>query len=270
VDVEDDAPDIAVVRSFVFAPGGDVNNNGLADAGDQIIYNYVVTNSGNVTLRDVDVSDVHDATGAPLTYVTPTSVTTDAGSAGAGTLNDSSDVGATADGDWDILGPDDVITFVSGPYTVQPGDIILATSLADGDIDGTVTASGDYDPGAAPVTVDGTSTSSVPLNIVPSISVAKVASPDTNVPAGTTVTYTYTVTNTGPVPITNIALADTHNGSGPAPVPGNEAIFSDVGPANDSSDATVNDGIWSVLAPGDQITMTGTYVVTQSDVDTLQ
>lgn len=270
VDVEDDAPDIAVVRSFVFAPGGDVNNNGLADAGDQIIYNYVVTNSGNVTLRDVDVSDVHDATGAPLTYVTPTSVTTDAGSAGAGTLNDSSDVGATADGDWDILGPDDVITFVSGPYTVQPGDIILATSLADGDIDGTVTASGDYDPGAAPVTVDGTSTSSVPLNIVPSLTVAKVASPDTNVPAGTTVTYTYTVTNTGPVPITNIALADTHNGSGPAPVPGNEAIFSDVGPANDSSDSAANDGIWSVLAPGDQITMTGTYVVTQSDVDTLQ
>jgi hypothetical protein len=31
-----------------------------------------------------------------------------------------------------------------------------------------------------------------------------------------------------------------------------------------------NDGIWSVLAPGDAITMTATYTVTQSDVDTLQ
>lgn len=271
VDVEDDAPDIAVVRDWDFVPGptGDVNGNNLADPGDQIFYTYVVTNNGNVTLTDVTVSDVHDATGAVPAPITPTSVTTDNGSAGAGTINDSTD-SATADNDWDILGPNDVITFTSGPYTVTPGDIVLANSLNDSDIDGTVQASGNYDPGAAPVSVSGVSSAPVPLNIVPSLSVAKVASPDTNVPAGTTVTYTYTIINTGPVPITNVALSDSHNGSGPAPVPGNETIFQDNGTANDSSDATANDGVWSVLAPGDEITMTGTYVVTQADVDTLQ
>lgn len=272
VDVVDDTPAINVVRnwSFVSGPTGDVNGNTLADAGDQIFYTYVVTNSGNVTLADVNVSDVHEATGAVPAPITPTTVTTDNGSTGAGTLNDSSDVGATADGDWDILGPADVITFTSGPYTVAPGDIVLATSLADDAIDGTVSASGSYDPGAAPIAVSGSSSAPVPLNIVPSLTVAKVASPDTNVPAGTTVTYTYTITNTGPVPITNVALADSHNGSGPAPVPGSETIFQDNGTTNDSTDTTANDGIWSVLAPGDLITMTGTYVVTQSDVDTLQ
>lgn len=263
VDVEDDAPTIAVVRTFVFAPGGDANSDGNADPGDQIIYIYAVTNTGNVTLSDVNVSDTHEATGAVPAAITPTSVTTD-----VGTLNDSSDLGA-ADGDWDILGVDDVITFTSAPYTVVPGDLILPTS-ADSTLNGMVTANGSYDPGAAPVTVSGTSPSSVPLNIAPTMTVAKVASPDTNVPAGTTVTYTYTVTNTGPVPITNITLADSHTGSGLPPTPDNETLFLDAGTANDSTDATASDGVWSVLAPGDQITMTGTYVVTQSDVDTLQ
>ncbi len=124
--MEDDTPAIAVVRSWSFVPGptGDVNNNGLVDAGDQIVYSYVVQNAGNVTLRDVNVNDVHDGTGAALAFVTPTSVTTDNGSAPAGTLNDSSDVGATSDGDWDVLGPDDFVTFTSQPYTVVPGDLV--------------------------------------------------------------------------------------------------------------------------------------------------
>lgn len=263
VDVEDNAPAINVVRTFIFAPGGDVNGNGLADVGDQIVYSYAVTNSGNVTLRDVAVNDVHDASGAPLSFITPTAVTTDAGSAGAGTLNDSSDVGATVDGDWDILGPDDVITFTSAPYTIVPGDLALATSTADNDIDGTVTASGNYDPGAAPVVVNGTSSSPVPLNILPSLEVTKVADLDTNVPAGTTVTYTYRVRNNGTVPITNVTLADTHKGVLNALTPLFVSFITNTGSTNTGN--TIN-----VLAPGDEAEYTATYIVTQSDVDTLQ
>ena len=183
-------PAIAVVRTWTFAPGGDVNNNGLVDAGDQIVYSYAVHNTGNVTLADVNVNDIHDGTGAALAFVTPTSVTTDNGSAGAGTLNDSSDVGATADGDWDVLGPDDFITFTSQPYIVVAGDLTAPTS-ADGDIDGTVTATGNYNPGTGNTTVTGTGSAPVPLNQVPSLEVSKVASQDTNVPAGTVITYTY-------------------------------------------------------------------------------
>jgi len=110
-------------------------------------------------------------------------------------------------------------------------------------------------------------TTIVPGN--PSITVTKTADTDTNVPAGVTITYTYVVTNTGNQFISNITLTDVHNGSGPAPVPGNETLSGDAGVANDSTDAVI-DGSWDSLAPGDEVTFTATYVVTQTDIDTLQ
>jgi uncharacterized repeat protein (TIGR01451 family) len=262
VDVADDTPAVAVVRSWSFAPGGDVNSNGLVDAGDQIVYSYVVQNSGNVTLTDVSVNDIHDGTGAPLVFLTPASVTTDNGTAPAGTINDSTDVGATNDGDWDVLGPNDFITFTSQPYTVVPGDIAALTS-ADGDLDGTVTASGNYNPGAAPVTVTGTGSAPVPLNVVPSLAVSKVASQDTNVPAGTVITYTYRVRNNGTVPISNVTLSDTHKGVLNALTPTFASWITDTGSSNTGN--TID-----ILAPGDEAEYTATYTVTQSDVDTLQ
>lgn len=264
VDVEDDTPSVAVVRSWSFVPGptGDVNSNGLVDAGDQIVYSYVVQNAGNVTLTDVNVNDLHDGTGAALAFVTPTSVTTDNGSAPAGTLNDSSDVGATSDGDWDVLGPNDFVTFTSQPYTVVAGDLVAGTS-ADGDIDGTVTAQGNYDPGAAPVTVSGTGSAPVPLNLVPSLEVSKVASQDTNVPAGTVITYVYRVRNNGTVPVTNVTLTDTHKGVVNALTPTFATWITDTGSSNTGN-------VIDVLAPGDEAEFTATYTVTQSDVDTLQ
>lgn len=262
VDVEDDAPAVAVVRSWSFAPGGDINNNGLVDAGDQIVYSYAVHNSGNVTLSDVNVNDVHDGTGAALAFITPASVTTDNGSAGAGTINDSTDNNANNDGDWDRLGPNDFITFTSQPYTVVAGDLAALTSV-DGDIDGTVTAAGSYDPGTGQVTVNGTGSAPVPLNILPSLEVTKVASQDTNVPAGTVITYTYRVKNNGTVPVTAITLADTHKGVLNALVPTFASWITDTGSSNTGN--TID-----VLAPGDEAEYTATYTVTQADVDTLQ
>jgi uncharacterized repeat protein (TIGR01451 family) len=261
VDMQDAAPTIAVVRGWTFAPGGDVNNNGLVDAGDQIVYNYVVHNSGNVTLADVKVNDVHDGTGAPLVFVTPVSVTTDNGTIPAGTINDSTD-GGTSDGDWDKLGPNDFITFVSQPYTVTPGDVAALTS-SDGDIDGTVTASGSYNPGSGPTTVSGTGSAPVPLNIIPSLQVTKVASQNLNVPAGTPVIYTYRVKNNGTVPITNVTLRDTHKGVLDALIPTFDSWAVNTGSTNSGN--TIN-----TLAPGDEAVFTATYIVTQQDVDTLQ
>jgi len=104
----------------------------------------------------------------------------------------------------------------------------------------------------------------------PSLTVTKVADQTVNVAAGVTVTYTYTVVNNGNQFISNISLSDSHNGSGSAPVPGNEAIAVDNGVQNDSDTGIPNDGIWQTLAPGDEITFTATYIVTQNDVDTLQ
>ena len=110
-------------------------------------------------------------------------------------------------------------------------------------------------------------TTIVPPN--PSITVIKTADVDTNVPVGGNVIYTYVVTNTGNQFVSNISLTDAHNGSGATPIPTNEVLTADNGVVNDSSDAIIN-GSWDSLAPGDEITFTATYVVTQSDVDTLQ
>ncbi len=105
---------------------------------------------------------------------------------------------------------------------------------------------------------------------VPSLSMVKTASPSGSVAVGQTVTYTYKVTNTGNVPITNISVNDTHNGTGTFIGPANETLTTDAGTIGDSTDTTSNDGVWSVIGPGDTVTFTATYVVTQHDVDYLQ
>ena len=115
-------------------------------------------------------------------------------------------------------------------------------------------------------------TDNIPINVTPgtrSISVTKVADDVTNVAFGQTITYTYRVTNTGDQVISNVTLSDAHNGSGPAPVPSGETLTNDTLPTGDSSDGSVN-ASWDTLAPGDEVTFTGTYIVTQNDIDTLQ
>lgn len=256
VDVADAAPAVSVVKAWSFAPGGDINNNGLVDAGDIIAYTYTVTNSGNVTLTDVATTDAHDGTGAPPSVLVPASVTTDNGTAG-----DSTDVPAPPDGDWDTLGVGDVITFTS-TYTVVAGDLTAPTS-ADGDIDNTATATANYNPGTGNVVVNDTSTIGVPLNIAPALSVSKIADDDTNVTVGQVVVYTYTVTNNGNVPLTNVALADTHNGIPGALVPAFQSFTTNTGSTNTGN-------LINVLQPGDVATYTASYTVTQNDIDTRQ
>lgn len=145
--------------------------------------------------------------------------------------------------------------------------IVLALP-ARADIANTATASGTY---------NGNTVQSLPSSVsvqvdagVPALEVTKTGTPDTNLQAGQTVTYTYVVRNSGNQTLTNVTLSDAHNGAGTPPVPGNEALTSDVSTQNDSTDATANDGVWSVLAPGDSITMTATYIVKQADVDSKQ
>lgn len=261
VDVADDQPAVTVAKAWAFAPGGDINNDGNVDAGDKLAYTYTVTNSGNVTLQNVTVTDAHQGVGTAPVIAVPASVTTDNGSAAAGTLGDSTDAPAPADGDWDVLGPGDVITFTSD-YTVVAGDLTSPGS-ADGHLDNTATAAGTYDPGTGPTTVTGTGTASVPLDIAPNLTIAKVADDTTDVVAGQVITYTYTVTNSGNVPITNITLADTHNGVPGALVPAFGSFTTNTGSTNTGN--TID-----VLQPGDVAVYTATYTVTQADVDTRQ
>jgi large repetitive protein len=136
------------------------------------------------------------------------------------------------------------------------------------DITNDATASGFYN--GNPVDSNVASAAVAVVTGAPALEVTKVATPDTNVSAGTLVTYTYTVRNSGNQVVTNITLNDTHLGSGPNPVPLNETLTTDAGTQNDSTDGAPNDGQWSTLAPGDVITLTATYTITQNDVDTKQ
>jgi hypothetical protein len=64
-------PALSINKTFVISP--DSGTIGVADLGDVITYTYAVTNSGNITVANVNVTDVHNAAG-PLSTITPTNV----------------------------------------------------------------------------------------------------------------------------------------------------------------------------------------------------
>ncbi|MDJ0613701.1 MAG: hypothetical protein QNJ29_08465 [Rhizobiaceae bacterium] len=223
-----------------FAAGG---NSLLTDGGDTITYSYTVQNTGNVPVSGVAISDVGP---------------TFNGIAGTGTLSAFTPASAAI-----AVGATQVFT---ATYTLSQLDVDNAGGITDG-VSNTASASGASAGGVPAVSNNSTAQTSIPRDAA--ISVTKTASDTLNVPQGVTVTYTYRVTNTGNQTISNIALSDSHNGSGPPPVPTGENLLADNGVAGDSSDA-VADGVWDNLAPGDIVEFTANYTVTQSDVDTLQ
>lgn len=253
------APSISVVKSGSFTDAG----NAGAEAGDVIVYTYTVTNSGNTFLKDVSLSDVHEGQGTFVQPVLATAPLTD-NNATAG--SDSTDDGA--DADWDVLAPGDVVSFTA-TYTVTTGDI-TANGGGDGDIDNTVTASGGYDNGTTTTPVSATDSEAIPLYINSSLLVAKSAAPSSNVKAGDVITYSYVVTNNGNVPVSAISLSDSHNATGPAPVPAFVSLTNTSGNSVNGQvgDTDVNE--IDLLWPGDSATFTATYTVNQTDVDTLQ
>ena len=86
-------------------------------AGDVVAYTYTATNSGNVTLHNISMTDVHNATGpAPV----PTGETlTIPGPQGALA---SSDDATPNNGIWGSLAPGATVTFTA-TYTVRQADV---------------------------------------------------------------------------------------------------------------------------------------------------
>lgn len=260
VDVIDAAPATTVAKSWAFAsPSGDVNDDGNVDPGDSVVYTYVVTNSGNVTIQDVGLTDAHDGVNGALVFTNPTTETdnTVAGDV-PGTTGDSDNADGFGDGVWDVLGPGDVITFTAA-YTVGAGDF-TAPASSDGDIDNTATVASLYNGTPVP---DSTGTASVPLDSTPRFTLDKVADDITDRAVGDLVTYTYTLENTGNVPITNVTLADVENGSGALSGPNFLSWTTQNGSALAGNTITT-------FNPGSIAVYSATYTVTQSDVDTLQ
>jgi uncharacterized repeat protein (TIGR01451 family) len=84
-------------------------------AGQVITYTYTVKNNGNVTIHNITLSDVHNASGAapiPGSEILSLDVPP---------LSDSSDATST-DAIWDSLAPGDTIQFTA-TYTVKQADV---------------------------------------------------------------------------------------------------------------------------------------------------
>ena len=207
----------------------------VSSAGTVITYTIAVTNTGNTTLNAISVTD-------PLGTVT-------CPSSGASTIT----------------------TLASGAsqnctmaYNV-PQTVFNTNGGGDGDIDNTATAAAVYN--GSPVSANGSR--AVLVSITPALTITKTPNTAGPVNAGNTVGYTYRITNTGNVTVNNVTVADVHGGFGVDPVPGSESLFNDAAPLGDSTDAATN-GSWNVLAPGDTVQFTSSYLVVQADIDNLQ
>ncbi len=193
--------DLSVIKEA--AALTDTNGDGIAGGvGDEVSYTFTVTNTGNVTLTNITVTDPLVAvSGGPIAALAPgdsdnttfiavytiTQADVDAGQV----VNTATATGADPDGD---------------PVTDNSDD---PNNPTDADPDG------DGDPDDPTVT---------PLAQTPELTLAKVGAPQTFAVVGETITYTYTVTNSGDVtlvaPFTinddHIDTADIDCSTGPA------------------------------------------------------
>ena len=198
------APGISVVKT--------ASVETVVEAGQEITYSFLVTNTGNLTLTDVAVDE--------------------------GAFNGSGEISAAAC-PTTTLAPGQFVT-CTATYTVTQADID-----AGGDLENTATAGGTT-PGGDPVD-SVPSTSTVTLEQTPALTVEKTADV-VAAEVGQDITYSFLVTNTGNVTITDPTV--------------NEVEFSGTGEL--SAIVCPED---DTLAPGEDITCSATYTVTQADID---
>jgi len=171
-DVEYTATDSETVTGPAAAPAIDLDKSAspgtYSAEGDVITYTFVVTNTGNVTLTDVSVSDPLPG----LSAITPESV--------------------------DSLAPGDSQEFTA-TYTITQDDVDA------GSVDNTATATGTFDDVEYTATDSETVTGPA---AAPAIDLDKSASPGTYSAEGDVITYTFVVTNTGNVTLTDVRIDD--------------------------------------------------------------
>jgi uncharacterized repeat protein (TIGR01451 family) len=252
-------PSLSVAKSVLTPATVNLGTNTtIADAGDRIVYQYIVTNNGNVSMTAVVPID-------PKPKFGPSQVL------GTGTFGGFVITAGSAS-----LLPGQTVTYTN-TYTLSQLDVDRAAGITvpANAVNNSATATGTPASGTLGVVPPGTATTTIPagplLSIVKTFVLADVGGGTAaKADVGEIITYTYTVKNDGNVPITNVTISDTHEG---APVPAasitGDALVSDgpLAPGTTSTDATANNGIWSVLQPGATIKFTYTHTVTQAEFD---
>ncbi len=226
-------PEIAIVKTGVY------------DAGTGVIsYTYTVTNTGDVTLYDIAVTEQAGMFTGTGTLPSPAYV------------SGGSDIDGEADAQDLAVGAS--MTF-SATYSVTQADIdaggVTNQAEASGsDPNGDPVTDVSDESGTLPTDDDPTNT---PISQNPEIAIVKTGVYD----AGTgVISYTYTVTNTGDVTLYDIAVteqAGMFTGTGTLPSPAYVSGGSDIDGEADAQD----------LAVGASMTFSATYTVTQADID---
>jgi len=159
----------------------DASGNGQAAEGEVLTYTFTVTNTGNVPLSDIQISDSRLWSGTkPCTDTSPLAV-------GASRV---------------------CRTFA---YTVTAADLL------DPSLSNTATASGQPPNGSR---VSDNDTATIPSDPAPAILLTKSvtdASGDGRAALGEVLTYTFTVTNTGNVPLSDVRVSDSRLWTGTKP-----------------------------------------------------
>ena len=211
--------------------------------GDVITYTILVTNTGNVTVDTIELTDTFtDAQGAALALTTGPSFVKNSGASAEKTLAPSETATYTA-------------TYQITQAAIDAGgvkNVALAVGKDPSDVSVSDT-SDDGDDGDDNTIDDPTETL---LVATPALEVTKTASGTTSL--GDVITYTILVTNTGNVTVDTIELTDTFTDAQGA------ALALTTGPSfvkNSGASAE------KTLAPGETATYTATYQITQAAID---
>ncbi|WP_379952735.1 gliding motility-associated C-terminal domain-containing protein [Dokdonia sp. R78006] len=217
-------PALDLVKTSAYA---DTNGDGVVSPGDMIAYTFVVTNTGNVTVTSIDVTD---------TNLTPSLVGTIASLAPMANQT------------------------LTASYTITQADVnageVINEAVASGEDPNGNTVSDDSDSGnPADESGAGDDDTVTPLPSSSELTLVKSSSIDI---ASNTITYTYTVENTGNVAVFDIVLVETaFSGTGATPVPVYTGGGVDIDGDADAFDAN----------PGDMLFFTASYLLTQIDID---
>ncbi|WP_137754642.1 DUF7507 domain-containing protein [Agrococcus sp. SGAir0287] len=168
-------PELTIDKS---AEHDDANGNGAIDVGETILYSFVVTNTGNLTVDGVSVDD-------PMLAEAGITVTCEATTLAPGAVTL-----CVADED-----------YVIGQADVDAGQVVNVAAA-------TGTPYGSDEP-----IVSATDATTTPGDVTPGIGSTKSAALDDRngngrADAGETIVFTVTVTNTGNVSLTDVAVAD--------------------------------------------------------------
>ncbi|TVZ24042.1 putative repeat protein (TIGR01451 family)/gliding motility-associated-like protein [Dokdonia sp. Hel_I_63] len=218
------APSLDLVKTSAYA---DTNGDGVVSPGDMIAYTFVVTNTGNVTVTSIDVTD---------TNLTPSLVGTIASLAPMANQT------------------------LTASYTITQEDVnageVINEAVASGEDPNGNTVSDDSDSGnPADDSGAGDDDTVTPLPSSSELTLVKSSSFDA---ASNSITYTYIVENTGNTTVNDITIAETtFTGTGTTPTPVYSAGGFDLDGDSDAFDAS----------PGDVLQFTATYVLTQADID---